>query len=330
MYSSACFEREDQSLEDAQRNKLERVCRGLELAPDDHLLEIGTGWGGLAVHAAREHGCRVTTTTISREQRDYAEARVRAAGLEDLVTVIGADYRDLVGRFDKLVSIEMIEAVGWQYFDLFFRRCSQLLEPHGLMLLQAICADDRTYEAEKATRSFASRLIFPGGCLPSVGAHGPLPRCGDRHANCLARGHLPQLRAHPAGLARSLSRRRATVGRARLRPPLPAPLGAVLLDLGGGIPGGADHGRADALRQAWVARTRAGPDAAAARRPRAGRLRAGSRNLRRLFTYLLDGELVGAGDDVDYNVYPGVDHGGIVSAADADALHFFEQRAPTG
>jgi cyclopropane-fatty-acyl-phospholipid synthase len=176
MYSSACFEHESQSLEDAQRNKLERICRALELGPADHLLEIGTGWGGLAVHAAREHGCRVTTTTISREQRDSASARIRAAGLEELVTVIGDDYRDLDGSFDKLVSIEMIEAVGWEYFDLFFRRCSELLEPHGLMFIQAICTDDRTYEAEKATRSFTNQLIFPGGCLPSL----------ERIARCLA------------------------------------------------------------------------------------------------------------------------------------------------
>ena len=168
MYSSACFEHEDQSLEGAQRSKLERVSGALELGPENHLLEIGTGWGGLAVHAAREHGCRVTTTTISREQRDYAESRVRAAGLEELVTVLGADYRAVQGRFDKLASIEMIEAVGWEYFDLFFRRCSELLEPDGLMFLQAICIDDRAYEAEKSTRSFANQLIFPGGCLPSV------------------------------------------------------------------------------------------------------------------------------------------------------------------
>jgi cyclopropane-fatty-acyl-phospholipid synthase len=168
MYSSACFESEDQSLEDAQQVKLERICRSLELGPDDHLVEIGTGWGGLAVHAASKYGCRVTTTTISREQREYAEARVRAAGLEDLVAVIGADYRDLEGRFSKLVSIEMIEAVGWEYFDVFFRRCSELLHRDGLMFLQAICIDDRAYEAEKATRSFATELIFPGGCLPSL------------------------------------------------------------------------------------------------------------------------------------------------------------------
>jgi cyclopropane-fatty-acyl-phospholipid synthase len=168
MYSSACFAAADESLETAQERKLERICRGLELTAADHLLEIGTGWGGLAVHAAGRYGCRVTTTTISREQREYARARVRDAGLDELVTVLGADYRDLEGHFDKLVSIEMIEAVGWQYFDVFFRRCSELLEPDGLMFLQAICVDDRAYEAEKATRSFSKSVIFPGGCLPSV------------------------------------------------------------------------------------------------------------------------------------------------------------------
>jgi cyclopropane-fatty-acyl-phospholipid synthase len=109
----------------------------------------------------------VTTTTISREQREYAEARVRAAGLEERITVLGADYRDLSGTYDKLVSVEMIEAVGWEYLDTYFRRCSELLGPRGLFLCQAILADDRSYEAEKASRTFASELIFPGGALPS-------------------------------------------------------------------------------------------------------------------------------------------------------------------
>jgi cyclopropane-fatty-acyl-phospholipid synthase len=168
MYSSALFERGDETLEEAQGARLDRVCERLELVGDDHLLEIGTGWGGLAVHAATRHGCRVTTTTISREQREYAEARVRAAGLEDRVTVLGADYRDLDGRYDKLVSLEMIEAVGWEYFDAFFRSCSDLLEPHGLFLLQAIAIEDGAFEAEKTGRSLARDLIFPGGSLPSL------------------------------------------------------------------------------------------------------------------------------------------------------------------
>ena len=121
------------------------------------------------MHAARERGCRVTTTTISREQRDLAVARVEEAGLADRVAVIERDYRDLDGRYDRLVSVEMIEAVGWRDFDRFFERCSALLEPDGLMLLQAITIDDRLYEPEKATRSFANTHVFPGGCLPSRG-----------------------------------------------------------------------------------------------------------------------------------------------------------------
>ncbi|MFN8113296.1 MAG: cyclopropane-fatty-acyl-phospholipid synthase family protein [Solirubrobacterales bacterium] len=168
MYSSAYYETGEETLERAQHIRLERICDALELDATDHLLEIGTGWGGMAVHAASSRGCRVTTTTISREQREYAEARVTAAGLEDLITVVGADYRDLRGTYDKLVSLEMIEAVGWEWFDTYFRHCSELLAPHGLFFLQAICVDDRAYETEKRTRSFANQVIFPGGCLPSV------------------------------------------------------------------------------------------------------------------------------------------------------------------
>ena len=170
MYSSALFERADATLEEAQRARLERICRFLELGPDRHLLEIGTGWGGLALYAASRYGCRVTTTTISREQREYAEGRIRAAGLESRVRVLGVDYRELTGSYDRLASIEMIEAVGWEYFDTFFEHCSALLAPHGLMFLQAIAIDDRAYEAEKSSRSFSNTLIFPGGCLPSLGA----------------------------------------------------------------------------------------------------------------------------------------------------------------
>jgi cyclopropane-fatty-acyl-phospholipid synthase len=168
MYSCALYEDPEEALEQAQRRRLEAICDALELRGDDHLLEIGTGWGGLAVHAASSRGCRVTTTTISREQREYAESRVIAAGLEDRVRVVGEDYRDLGGTYDKLVSIEMIEAVGWEWFDTYFRRCSELLNDDGLFFLQAICVADQAYEIEKRTRSFANRVIFPGGCLPSV------------------------------------------------------------------------------------------------------------------------------------------------------------------
>jgi cyclopropane-fatty-acyl-phospholipid synthase len=148
--------------------KLERVCAKLELKQSDHLLEIGTGWGGLAIYAAQNYGCRVTTATISREQHAYACQRVREAGLADRVSVLLQDYRELTGHYDKLVSIEMIEAVGWQYFHTYFRRCSELLTDDGAMLLQAITIDDRAYHVEKAGKSFINTYIFPGGCLPSM------------------------------------------------------------------------------------------------------------------------------------------------------------------
>jgi cyclopropane-fatty-acyl-phospholipid synthase len=167
-YSCAYFPDPDASLERAQVAKIERLCRALRLGPDDHLLEIGTGWGSFAIHAATEHGCRVTTTTISSEQHDHAIERVRQAGLADRVTVLLRDYRDLDGRYDKLVSVEMIEAVGWQYFETFFRTCARLLEADGLMALQAIVIGDDQYEAEKASRSFSNKHVFPGGCLPSA------------------------------------------------------------------------------------------------------------------------------------------------------------------
>ncbi|HET7121102.1 MAG TPA: cyclopropane-fatty-acyl-phospholipid synthase family protein [Solirubrobacterales bacterium] len=169
MYSCAYFPDEEASLEQAQLAKLDRICERLQLGPGNHLLEIGTGWGGMAIHAARHSGCRVTTTTISRQQYELARQRVAEAGLEDHVTVLLQDYRDLEGRYDRLVSVEMIEAVGWQYFDEYFRRCDQLLSDEGLMLLQAITIDDGIYEVEKAAKSFANTHVFPGGCLPSQG-----------------------------------------------------------------------------------------------------------------------------------------------------------------
>jgi cyclopropane-fatty-acyl-phospholipid synthase len=177
MYSCAWFAEGETNLARAQRAKLERICRRLRLGPDTHLLEIGGGWGGLAIHAAREHGCRVTTATISRRQHELARRRVEEAGLGDRVTVLLEDYRDLAGTYDRLVSVEMIEAVGWQYFDTYFECCSRLLAPDGLMLLQAITIDDSLYEVEKAARSFANTEIFPGGCLPSAAVI----------ANCIAR-----------------------------------------------------------------------------------------------------------------------------------------------
>jgi len=182
MYSCALFEREDATLEEASLAKLERVCERLDLGPRDHVIEIGTGWGGFAVHAAATRGCRVTTTTISREQHDYAVARVREAGLEDRVTVLLDDYRDLRGSYDKLVSIEMIEAVGSRDFGTFFARCSQLLKPDGAMFLQAITIDDRAYQVEKGSKSFIRTFIFPNGCLPSREV---IARCLGRRTDLL-------------------------------------------------------------------------------------------------------------------------------------------------
>jgi cyclopropane-fatty-acyl-phospholipid synthase len=168
MYSSAIFTHEQQSLYDAQRSRLAGICRKLELKESDHLLEIGTGWGGLALYAAKHFGCRVTTTTISQQQHAYAQERIARAGLADRVTVLLEDYRDLKGRFDKLVSIEMIEAVGHQYFDTYFRQCGTLLRSSGTMLLQAITIPDQRYQQARRGVDFIKRYIFPGGCLPSV------------------------------------------------------------------------------------------------------------------------------------------------------------------
>ncbi|MDW5596502.1 cyclopropane-fatty-acyl-phospholipid synthase family protein [Conexibacter stalactiti] len=170
MYSCGIFERPDATLHEASVAKLERICRTLDLGPDDHVLEIGSGWGGFAIHAAGRHGCRVTTTTISRAQHDHAVAAVRAAGLQGRVTVLLQDYRDLRGRFDKLVSIEMIEAVGWEHLDTYFHICADRLKPDGAMLLQAIVTSDLTYRVERASVGFINAFIFPGGTLPSMAA----------------------------------------------------------------------------------------------------------------------------------------------------------------
>jgi cyclopropane-fatty-acyl-phospholipid synthase len=180
MYSSAIFPRPDATLEEAALHKIDVVCRKLALRPTDHLLEIGTGWGALAIHAASHYGCRVTTATISREQHDLAVARARDAGLEGRIDVVLRDYRELRGTYDKLVSIEMIEAVGWKDFGTFFARSSDLLAPDGLMLLQAITTSDRTYDVEKGNRSFMATHIFPGGCLPSSKV---ISRCVARHTD---------------------------------------------------------------------------------------------------------------------------------------------------
>jgi cyclopropane-fatty-acyl-phospholipid synthase len=167
-YSCATFDEPEMTLEEAQMAKLERVCEKLELNSSHRLIEIGTGWGSFAMYAAHTRGCHVTTTTISREQYDYVVAEVQRRDLADQVTVLFEDYSNLRGRYDRLVSIEMIEAVGWRGWGPFLAKCSSLLEPAGSMLLQAITIDDRAYEVEKGSRSFIKEYIFPGGNLPSL------------------------------------------------------------------------------------------------------------------------------------------------------------------
>ena len=168
MYSAAQFLTADDTLEQAQLNKLQRICQKLDLKPTDHLLEIGTGWGSMALYAAQHYGCKVTTTTLSKEQFDYTQARIEALGLQEQVTLLLEDYRDLTGQYDKLVSIEMIEAVGHHFLPSYFKQCSHLLKPHGLMLLQAITIREQRYEQAKSSVDFIQRYIFPGGALPSV------------------------------------------------------------------------------------------------------------------------------------------------------------------
>jgi cyclopropane-fatty-acyl-phospholipid synthase len=169
-YSCAYFEADHSSLKEASLAKYDRVCRKLALGPSDHVLEIGTGWGGFALHAAEKYGCRVTTTTISKQQHSLARERIEAAGLGCRITLLFEDYRDLEGRYDKLVSIEMIEAVGHQYLETFFRCCAARLKPDGMMLLQAITITDRAFERQKRSVDFIKRYIFPGSCIPSIGA----------------------------------------------------------------------------------------------------------------------------------------------------------------
>jgi cyclopropane-fatty-acyl-phospholipid synthase len=170
MYSSAVFPEKGSSLEVAAEHKLDVICQQLELSESDHLLEIGTGWGGMAIFAARKYGCRVTTTTISREQYHYARQRVIEEGLQDRITLLCEDYRDLEGSYDKLVSIEMIEAVGHKFYRSYFSKCSALLKPSGLMVIQSITMADQRYEVARDRVDFIKRYIFPGGCLPSVEA----------------------------------------------------------------------------------------------------------------------------------------------------------------
>jgi cyclopropane-fatty-acyl-phospholipid synthase len=169
MYSCAYYEGADDSIERAQFNKLDRVCRKLALGSDDSVLEIGTGWGGFAEHAASNYGCHVTTTTISREQHDYAQQRFEKAGLKDRVELLLEDYRNLRGQYSRIVSIEMFEAVGLEHYDEFFGTCDRLLEPDGAMLLQTITMNERTFPAYRGRADWIQKHVFPGSELASMG-----------------------------------------------------------------------------------------------------------------------------------------------------------------
>ena len=168
MYSAAIFENDSMSLRRAQENKLKTICEKLQLTKDDHLLEIGTGWGAMAIYAAEHYGCKVTTTTISKEQYALAEERVLEKGLEDKITLLLKDYRDLEGQFSKVVSIEMVEAVGHEYLEEYFETCSKLTTEDGLFLMQVITIPDQRYHSARKEIDFIKRYIFPGSCIPSI------------------------------------------------------------------------------------------------------------------------------------------------------------------
>lgn len=167
MYSAAIYPDAESSLEEAAVYKLDHICRRLDLRPEDRVIEIGSGWGGFAIHAATHYGCHVTTTTISDAQYQEASRRIAATGLEDRITLLKQDYRDLEGAYDKLVSIEMIEAVGHRYLPQFFSQCMRLLKPDGMLLLQAITIQDQLYQRYVNSVDFIQEHIFPGGCLLS-------------------------------------------------------------------------------------------------------------------------------------------------------------------
>ena len=202
-YSCGIFEHENSSLKDASIAKYDHLCRKLQLKPGDQVVEIGTGWGGFAVHAAQNYDVQVTTTTISEEQYQFAQSRIRAAGLEERIKLLKKDYRDLGGQFDKLVSIEMIEAVGHHYLNAFFRTCSRLLKDDGMMALQAITIGDQIFDRHKRSVDFIKRYIFPGSCIPSITAiSNAIARATD-----LRLVHLEDITPHYARTLREWRRR---------------------------------------------------------------------------------------------------------------------------
>lgn len=170
MYSCALYEPNTISLAEASKLKMERICQQLQLSSSDHLLEIGTGWGGFSIFAAQNYGCKITTTTISDKQYAYTKQRIEESNLQNQITLLNTDYRELEGSFDKIASIEMIEAIGYKKFDDYFFKCNSLVKPNGLFLLQAILINDQAYSRAKNETDFIKKYIFPGGCLPSMNA----------------------------------------------------------------------------------------------------------------------------------------------------------------
>lgn len=212
-YSAAVFADDATPLAQAQQAKYELICRKLDLQPGDRVLEIGTGWGGMALHAARHHGVHITTTTISEEQFALASQRIHEAGLEQQIQVLKRDYRDLDGQYDKIISIEMIEAVGHEFLPVYFKQLEKLLAPHGQVLIQAITIQDQFYDEMRHGTDFIREYVFPGGHLPcnremlrvSAGHTGlrlfDLEDFGQDYARTLRHwrqafhAHLPQVRS---------------------------------------------------------------------------------------------------------------------------------------
>ncbi len=203
-YSAGLFERADESLERAQWRKYDRLCRKLQLKNTDHVLEIGCGWGGFALHAARHYGCRVTGITVSTEQLEYAKARVQNEGLSDQIEIRFQDYRSLQGSFDKIVSIEMLEAVGHEFLPVYFAKCHEVLKPHGLVGLQVITCQDSRYNELRQSVDWIQKHIFPGSLLPSVSAlNAAVHKTGDmvlHHLEDLAPHYVKTLRTWRANL----------------------------------------------------------------------------------------------------------------------------------
>ena len=170
MYSSAVFKNSQDSLYQGSMHKLEMICQGLELNAQDHVIEIGSGWGGFAIYAAQNYGCKVTTTTISKQQYLFVKQKIKDLKLTHKIKVLLSDYRHLKGQYSKLVSIEMLEAVGYQYYDTYFKVCSHLLKPDGIAFIQTITIADQRYEKAKHSVDFIQRYIFPGSCIPSLTA----------------------------------------------------------------------------------------------------------------------------------------------------------------